>query len=305
MGLWPLAAGTTIGLVVCLALYLLCAHAGLSTSLRRALRRRTTWAVMAPAVAFGMVVGVPYAYIRSIRTNAPPPLTFADLGAPSTTAPAAPAAAPETQTTEAPGAAAPTVGVVPAVATTAPPSAEAAAVEPTANEVEGAWAVGSGTQARYNIDDTVMGQTAQVVGSTSDVTGTMEIVGTTVTAANVTVNMQTVTCNCVHDQKYHEMLETDIYPTSNFALTVPIELGAIPAEGEIIEVPVTGNFTIHGVTREVTFTLAALRQDGRIAINGRIPVRLEDYDIENPDAGPFGGLSNCAIDLLVAFDRAA
>ena len=303
MGLWQFTAGAAISAVVCLALYLLCAHAGLSASVRRALRRPTTWAVVLPTLVLGLVVGVPFAYVRAITTNAPDPLSFADLAVPGTTAPVAPGAVADTSTT-APGAPDTTVGVLPAAAVGGPAIPLGAAVEPAANEVEGDWVVGSGTQARYNIDDTVMGQTAQVVGSTSDVVGTMALAGTAVTAADVTVNMQTVTCNCVHDQKYHDMLETDVYPTSNFVLTAPIGLGAVPAEGEIIEVPVTGNFTIHGVTREVTFTLAALRQAGRIAVNGRIPVKLEDYDIENPNAGPFGGLSNCFIDLLIAFDRA-
>ena len=117
--------------------------------------------------------------------------------------------------------------------------------------------------------------------------------------------MQTVTCNCVHDSKYHEMLETDKYPTSTFDLTNPIDLGAMPADGEVITVPVTGNFTIHGATRSVSFTLSAVHESGRIAVNGEVPVKLEDYNISSPNAGAFGGLSNCFIEFLVAFDPAA
>ena len=189
----------------------------------------------------------------------------------------------------------------------APPSTVAVTTVPVptlADEVSGRWTVGRGSQARYHIDDTILGQTAEVVGSTSDVTGSMDVVGTTVQAATAVVNMQSVRCGCVHDSKYHDLLDTDVHPTSTFELTTPIDLARIPGEGEVIEVPVTGRFTIHGTTRSVSFTVSALREAGRVAVHGTIPVRLEDYNIENPSAGALGGLSNAFIELLIAFERA-
>jgi hypothetical protein len=48
----------------------------------------------------------------------------------------------------------------------------------------------------------------------------------------------------------------------------------------------------------------ATRIGARIAVNGSIPVKLSDYNIQSPNAGAMGGLSNCDIDLLIAFDRA-
>jgi hypothetical protein len=86
------------------------------------------------------------------------------------------------------------------------------------------WRIGPDTQGGHGIDDTVMGQVTRVVGRTKDVIGTMEIVDTTVTMARVIINMRTVACHCTHDVKYHDMLETEKYPTSTFELTKPIVL---------------------------------------------------------------------------------
>ena len=55
--------------------------------------------------------------------------------------------------------------------------------------------------------------------------------------------------------------------------------------------PVTGRMTIHGVTRTIEVTLDAVQRNGRIGINGTIPVRLEDYQIENPLRGRLRGRS--------------
>ena len=51
------------------------------------------------------------------------------------------------------------------------------------------------------------------------------------------------------------------FPTATFVLTEPIELGAVPADGEEVTATATGDLTLHGVTREVTIDLVA-RLDG-------------------------------------------
>jgi polyisoprenoid-binding protein YceI len=221
------------------------------------------------------------------------------LSAPSdgATTPRASTAFADTSSARDAGAAAPSRDV-----RAAGPAAGSAGVD---TSLAGQWTVGTGTQAGYSIDDTAMGQTQRVVGRTSDVSGTMTIVGSTVTAARAVVNMRTVTCRCIHDTKYRQLMETDKYPTSTFELTKPIALATIPAPGAVTTVPITGNFTLHGVTRSVAFSLKATRIGARIAVNGSIPVKLSDYNIQSPSAGSMGGLSNCDIDLLIAFDRTA
>ena len=303
MGLWGLLGGVAVVVVTGLAVHETRTNRVLVADARRALHRPLTWIVGVPALAVTFLVGAPYLYLQSIGGPSAKPLTFADLAMAPVTGPTTSVAPTDP--------AASASATAPGASTTAPPvatkgtggSTPAAGAPTVASEVAGSWAVGKGSQARYKVDDTVMGQTEEVVGTTPDVAGTMTIADNTVTAVKIVVNMQTVSCKCQHDSKYHDMLDTDVYPTSTFELTKPIALPATPPDGQVINVPVTGNFTIHGVTRQVDFTLAALRQGGRIAVNGSIPVKFEDYNIENP-SGPFAGLSDCKIEFLVAFDRA-
>ena len=180
-----------------------------------------------------------------------------------------------------------------AVAATAPPT--------TTVTLDGGYRVGAGSEARYGIDDTVMGNRSRVVGRTQQVTGTMTIARQVVTAVRVVVDMRSVRCSCVHDQKYQELLDTQHYPTSQFDLTTPIPITSIPADGVVVRIPVTGQLTIHGRTRTQSFPLSAARRNGVIAVNGTIPVTLSDYDIDQPNAGPFGGIDNADIELLIAF----
>ena len=76
-------------------------------------------------------------------------------------------------------------------------------------------------------------------------------------------------------QLQRQGIETATYPTATFTLTQPIELDAVPAEGEIVNVTATGDLTLHGVTKEVEIPLEA-RLDGGVITVGRLaadPVR--------------------------------
>jgi polyisoprenoid-binding protein YceI len=300
VGTWQVLAAAAIAAVAVAAAYLGVADDWLAADVRRALHRRVTWLVGIPAVLLVLVVGVPWVYLQTLQGSTPAPLSFADLDA---------VTSPTSTTTEAPASAPDDAAASGADGTsTTVPVTEAAAGPTTTTlpgvEITGAWRVGAGSQAGYSIDDTVMGQTTRVVGRTDQVTGSMQIDGLRVSAVQVVVDMRSVRCGCVHDQKYQDLLETDRFPTSTFELTTPIDLARVPLQAEVSQYQVTGRFTIHGVTRTVSFPLQAMRRGPRIAVNGKIPIRLEDYDIENPSAGPFGGIDKPVIELLVAFDRA-
>lgn len=307
MGALQLVAVAALLGAVLFAIYALRTDALAAVAARRTLRRPATWLVGGTATVLVLAVGVPFVYLRLASGPGAKPLTFAaltpgptttlPLSAPSvdgaTTARASTAFADRRAHGVGPAGTSRTVGA-------ASPTAGSAGVD---SSIAGQWSVGAGSQAGYSIDDTAMGQTQRVVGRTSDVSGAMAIVGSTVTSTRAVVNMRTVTCHCVHDTRYRQLMETDRYPTSMFELTKPISLAAIPAQGAVTTVPITGNFTLHGVTRSVNFSLKATRLGARIAVNGSIPIKLSDYNIQSPNAGAMGGLSNCDIDLLIAFDR--
>ena len=171
--------------------------------------------------------------------------------------------------------------------------------------VDGTWKIASGSQAGYRVKEVLFGQSAEAVGRTSDVTGTFTIAGTQVTAGSFTVDMTTVTSDqSRRDGQFQgRIMEVSTYPTATFAITSPIDLGSVPAEGQEIEVTATGKLTLHGTTRTETFPLQAKRSGATIVVAGSIPVTFADYNISNPSGGPAQTEDNGELEFRLNFSR--
>ena len=83
------------------------------------------------------------------------------------------------------------------------------------------------------------------------------------------------------------IMETGTFPTATFKLTQPIDLGSIPAVGVQKTFQATGDLTLHGVTKTVTFQLTARHAASTIQVAGSIPITFADWNIGNPS---FGGV---------------
>src|SRR5215831_13058488 len=121
-------------------------------------------------------------------------------------------------------------------------------------------------------------------GRTDNVTGTFTVDGTTVRDVTVAADLRDLQSdNGFRDGRIRsEGLESDRFPTAKFALTQPITLSSLPQPGETITVDATGDFTLHGVTQQVTVPIQA-RWDGRdIQLVGSLPVAFADYHITAP-----------------------
>ena len=182
-------------------------------------------------------------------------------------------------------------------ATGGPTSTTAAASDP----LSGTWAVQSGQEATfagYRINEvlTTIGD-FEVVGRTSDVSGSVTVDATTISAVDIEVDMTTLTTD--NDRRDASMrsqsLETDTFPTATFTLTSPIELGAVPAEGETISVIAVGDLTVHGVTLAVEFPLEAQWTGTAIVVVGQLPILLSDFAIEAPQAPIVAGVEDSAL----------
>jgi polyisoprenoid-binding protein YceI len=77
-------------------------------------------------------------------------------------------------------------------------------------------------------------------------------------------------------------METSLYPTAEFVLISPIELGEIPPEGREGIWTVTGELTLHGVTAPVTFEVTGRYTGETAELVGSIPIAFADLDIEDP-----------------------
>ncbi len=126
----------------------------------------------------------------------------------------------------------------------------------------------------------------EAVGRTGEVAGSIDIDGTTLTSAELEVDMASITTDqSRRDGRVRDALEVQQFPTANFTLTEPVDLGAGAELGEAVAVEAEGEMTIHGVTRETTATLQAQLVDGTAVVVGTVPFTFADYEVEKPTAG--------------------
>ncbi len=153
---------------------------------------------------------------------------------------------------------------------------------------DGTWKVSSDSIVGYRIEETLFGASNTATGRTSDVEGSITIAGATVNAAQFTVDVDSISSDRTQrDGQFRgRIMETSQFPTSTFKLTSPINLGRVPALDQEITTKATGDLTLHGVTKRITFDVIAKRVTGQVRINGAIPITFSDYDIDDPSGGP-------------------
>ena len=258
-------------------------------------RPRLVIAVVLAAVLVAVVAAGGWYFF--IRDDAPPPVSLegavASTQATATaTAASTPAATPTaTATAEATAARTATAAPTPtATATpTATPTAEAASTRPE-GELTGVWTLSDRGEsfAGYRVrEELVTVGATTAAGRSSAITASLEFDGSAITAVNIEVDMtQLRSDQSRRDGALRQQaIETNTYPTSTFALTEPIPLDAVPAEGETISVTAVGDLTLHGVTRSVELPLEGQLTDGLVVVIGSIEIVFADYDIEQPRAG--------------------
>lgn len=191
-----------------------------------------------------------------------------------------------------------------------PTSDAPAATEPadtaTADDIDGSWVTADGSEVGYRVDESLSGVDTEAVGRTTQVEGSLTIAGTQVTDAEFTVDVASITSDSSRrdGQFTGRIMETSTFPTATFALTDPIELGSVPAEGEQITAEATGDLTLHGVTKRVSFEVTAQQKNGKIGILGTVPVVFADYDIDNPSFGPVQTEDNGVLEILLIVEPA-
>ena len=165
----------------------------------------------------------------------------------------------------------------------------------TATGPDGTWTVKPGNADNFvgyrvteklfaNVTDT------EATGRTDNVTASMTIDGTTVSDVTVTADLRDLKSdNGFRDGRIRsEGLESDRFPEAKFVLTSPITLDAVPAAGATITAEATGDFTLHGVTKNVTISLQG-RWDGKqVQVVGNLPIVFSDYGITAPTVEPRG-----------------
>lgn len=248
-----------------------------------------------------LALGGAFAWIAFLRDDAPPALTTSDLddalgggtSSPESAATAPAGSAPQSTGPDATGPDA-----------TASPST-AATIGSAGGDVAGTWTISSDSTLGYRVQEVLGGLDAEGAGRTNEVTGALVIEGTTAVSAEFTVEMASISSDSGRrDSQFRgRIMSTDEFPTSTFVLTSPIDFGSIPAEGTSITAQATGDLTLRGVTRTVTFELTARIEGGRIGVLGNIPILFSDYQIPDPSNAVATVKDNGLLEFVLVFDR--
>jgi polyisoprenoid-binding protein YceI len=223
--------------------------------------------VLIAALVIALGAGAYIAYDQVLRGDSAPALTL-----PSAAASKAPTSSTASSSSD--------------PATSADPAA-------SAGDIAGTWTVSSGSQAGYRVREQLANLPAQsdAVGRTSDVTGsiTLETSGATTTLSAGTITVNTTTIVSDKNQRDNRMrtdgLQTDQFTTATFTLTAPVVVPAAALAGTPSDVSLTGDLTLHGVTKNVTIPAQAQLVDGVVSVAGSISFPLSDYSITAPNVG--------------------
>ncbi|MFM8870675.1 MAG: YceI family protein [Actinomycetota bacterium] len=232
-------------------------------------RTKSLLAVVVAAVV--LIVGGPWVYINLIKEDAPDELS---LDATTDTA-----------------------------AATQP--ADTNQTSPDSGDVSGTWTIAQDSVVGYRVKEVLFGQDTEGVGRTSQVTGSLTIADNTVSVADFTVDMASIESDSgKRDSQFRgRIMDTATYPTATFTLTSPITLPDAATSGTDFTVDATGDLSLRGVTKSVTFPLEAQLTNGAVRVAGKINVVFADWSIPNPGFGGITTEDNGDLEFLLSFSR--
>ena len=230
-----------------------------------------------------VVVVVIVVYVVFIKSDPPPPLTL-DSVATTTVAGGSTAATGATTTV------------------TSNPNA-------TTSNLDGTWTITTASQVGYRVTEDLVGGLANnvAVGRTNAVTGTVTIAGTSATSVDATADLTKLASDSSRrdGQVQTRILNTSQFPKATFKLTAPINFGSLPAVAAEKKASATGDLTIHGVTKKVTFDVTySLISASEIRMVGTVAMVWNDYGIPSPTfAGVADVRDNGSMEFLIVATR--
>ena len=171
--------------------------------------------------------------------------------------------------------------------------------------VDGRWALSLDSTVGYRIKESIAGALeSDAVGRTSTVTGDLNISGGAAQTATFSAKVGTLKSDQgIRDTQMNRLMDTGKFTDATFKLTKPITLGSVPADGVTAKFTATGDLTLHGTTKSVTFPIDAKKQGARIGVLGNIPVTFTEYGIENPSNSITKVGTTGTLEFVLFFDQ--
>jgi polyisoprenoid-binding protein YceI len=151
------------------------------------------------------------------------------------------------------------------------------------------------SEAAYFVNEELarIGLPSTAKGSTTEIDGVFHLTGdgtelSTDAPSQFTVDLTNLTSDeTMRDTRVQEALETSTYPTAAFTVSSVSGYDPSIAEGEEQSLFMTGLLDLHGVQREVTWEVKALREGNVISALATVTIAFSDFDITVPT---FAGL---------------
>ena len=174
-----------------------------------------------------------------------------------------------------------------------------------ASDVSGIWKATTKSTLGYRVKEVLGGLDAEAVGRTNQVTGELVIEASRVMAATFSVDVGTITSDSSKrdNQFTGNIMDVSTYPTADFVLTTPIDFDSIPLPGFQLTATATGDLTLHGVTRAVTFEVTTEYASNVIGVLGSIDIAFADYGIANPSNAFVSTGDTGLLEFVLAFER--
>ena len=171
--------------------------------------------------------------------------------------------------------------------------------------VTGTWLATSDSTVGYRVKEVLGGVDTEGVGRTNQVNGSLTIQDTTLLSTVFEIDVASITSDSSkRDAQFAgNIMDAATYPTANFRLLTPIDLGTIPADGQKITATAFGELTLHGVTNQVNFDVTATIDNGIIGVLGSIDIAFADYGIANPSNGFVTTGDTGLLEFVLAFQK--
>ena len=168
--------------------------------------------------------------------------------------------------------------------TSDPSSPTTVAVVATPAGADGLWTIKAGSEVGYRVNETINGFGTTANGRTQAITGSMVAAGATITEGSFTVDMTTFKSDqSRRDAQFNgRVMDVSQFPEAKFVLTAPIDFVQVPSDGGTVTASASGDLTLRGNTKPVTFDVQGTFKNGLVGVLGNIPIVFADYGIPNP-----------------------
>ena len=182
--------------------------------------------------------------------------------------------------------------------------------EPASVGMDGSWHVvrGAGdntSQAGYTFDEKLPAGSKTTSGRTEDVEGDVKVEDKKLTKGKITVDVASISSDVekrdINVRK--SILHTDRFPKATFTLTEPADVSNLSDDGTTEKVKVTGDLELRGKKNPVTAELKVLRTGEHVILQGNIPFKRSDFDIQTPQFVAATIADEGTVDLLLVLEQ--